>query len=1015
MNNNNDTKELKKIPSKSKSPSVKNKNKKKSNKKVSPQRVIAVFLATIALVGCIGLGAVAAYAMPIINDAPELKTEDFVSPSSSEIVDANGVEYHISGHKLRDNITYDQLSNSLIDAFVAGEDSRFFQHNGFDIPRFTKAALNNLVDSVKSGKLVFGEGGSTFTMQLIKNTLFVDDGSTGGEIIQAQGGKNGISRKITEIYLSQKLEGNNTLNKELILELYLNRIDFGVGNNIVGVENSAQAYFGKSASDLNTVESAFMAGVINAPFANSPYYSIKNANDATQRVLYNMHYHGYISDEEYAVAKNVKIEDLLVAKNIGSASENLPYQSYIDAVYKEVEALTGFSPVYKPMRITTSIDFEVQAAIDKVQAREIANMDISTVKGTDPNSLIQAASAVINNKTGEIVGLFGRYDYNKQLMLNLAAENPVNPGSTLKPVLSYAPAYENLGWASTHVITDEPIDLGGMTMVNYNNTYLGQITTNMAVGDSRNIPAIKAFQEVQAKIGYNNYQKYAADIGLLNSVADANSFNPHFAIGNSPFYVTPVDLAGATSMLFNEGKYIKPHTVTKIEFKDGSAPIIPDYAAKQVISPGAAYLATSNMKYVVDSGLNGFYTNILKKSYPTYAKTGTVQYDKTTANSVGVPVGSQKDRLMIAATSDYTIATWTGFEPTAKKPYFSSSEASFNLAGKLNSYILDVLANEHGRPQAIPVSNDLTQISHITGTFPYQSPLANMNPNLISKGYILKKYATLAQATPQSLKDLASTTASATPNKNKLDIKVDIAAYPDPSKLTVAKDILEMSDSSGKKFTGKRLYDESWLYGAVRYKTEVRVNGQTVKEVMSETENQAFTIDYPKDVSKIEICSYYTFELSNGVKSNVVCQSVDIPEYEQTTSVPQFIGRLFTEIIEWANSNSLPNPILGFNRSSNNNFGTIIDISPSISGNSVQLSELKEKPLNVVLADSNVRSGIRVRDFMDKYSNFISVTNSDINENRNKTITGYIINGANLSDFWLGEHYGGSVTLVYGN
>ena len=110
MNNNNDTKELKKIPSNSKSPSVKNNNKKKSNKKVSPQRVIAVFLATIALVGCIGLGAVAAYAMPIINDAPELKTEDFVSPSSSEIVDANGVEYHISGHKLRDNITYDQLS-----------------------------------------------------------------------------------------------------------------------------------------------------------------------------------------------------------------------------------------------------------------------------------------------------------------------------------------------------------------------------------------------------------------------------------------------------------------------------------------------------------------------------------------------------------------------------------------------------------------------------------------------------------------------------------------------------------------------------------------------------------------------------------------------------------------------------------------------------------------------------------------------------------------------------------------
>lgn len=985
----------------------------KKKRKTSPQRVIAVILATIALVGCIGLGAVTAYAWPYIQNAPEVTTEDFVSPASSEIVDVNGTVYHVSGLKLRENISYDQLSSSLIDAFVAAEDSRFFLHNGFDIPRFTKAALNNLVDSITSGQLVFGEGGSTFTMQLIKNTFFVNDGSDGGQITQAQGGVGGIGRKITEIYLAQKLEGNNTLTKELILELYLNRIDFGVGNNIVGVENSAQAYFGKSASELSTVESAFMAGVINAPYMNTPYRSIENANEATQRVLYNMHYHGYITDEEYDLAKNVRIEDLLITRDFTSTGQGLPYQAYIDEVYREVERITGKDLSTTPMRVTTAIDLKVQEAIDKVQNREIDSLNIATISN-EPTAPIQAASTVINNSTGEIVALFGGYDYVGQKIHNRATMSPINPGSTLKPVISYAPAYEYLGWSSAHIITDEPINLEGRNLVNYDNRFLGQITADMAVGDSRNIPAIKTFRDIQSKIGNAAYGQYLADIGLMSDVDPNASIGFDMAIGNNPLYVTTKNMAGATSMILNEGTYIEPHTVLKIEFKDGSAPIIPDYTPKQVVSPGAAYLAASNMKYVVDSGLNS-YTNVLRKSYPTYAKTGTVQWDEEGANAVKVPIGSQKDRLMIVGTDDYTIATWVGFDKYNNKTYFSSSEAGFNLPGKLNSYLLDALAENHGKPGAIAPTSDLTTIKHITGPFPYQSPLEEMNPALISEGLVLKKHATLNQAVPQSLESLASAKAEVKAEDGKLNIDINLAKYPDESKLTVATDVLEMVDGKGVKFTGKRVYDESWIYGAVRYKTEVKVNGQVVTEQTSETENYSVVLDHPRDVTSIEVCSYYTFDLAPQIKSNAQCVTLEIPKYEESSLIPQFIGRLFTEIIEWTQSNSLPMPNLGFNQSSSRNFGTVLDMEPNISGSSVSLSSLKDTVFNLVLADAKVESGIRVRDFMDRYSRFITVTNSDINSNRNKRIDSFTINGSTVTEFWMGNHYGSSVTLSYEN
>ena len=158
------------------------------------------------------------------------------------------------GAELRENITYADLPQVVIDAFISIEDSRYFVHNGFDLPRFTKAAMTNLITSLKTGDISFDQGGSTFTMQLVKNTYLSAEKS--------------IPRKLKEIYLALQLD--TQISKKRVLELYLNMINFGAGTTR-GIANAAKYYFGKDVNALNLTEAAYLAGVINAPGMISPF------------------------------------------------------------------------------------------------------------------------------------------------------------------------------------------------------------------------------------------------------------------------------------------------------------------------------------------------------------------------------------------------------------------------------------------------------------------------------------------------------------------------------------------------------------------------------------------------------------------------------------------------------------------------------------------------------------------------------------------------------------------------
>ena len=211
------------------------------------------------------------------------------------------IEYAKLGTEVRQKITYDELPQVLIDALIATEDSRFFQHNGFDAPRFVKAAIGQVLGKADAG------GGSTITMQVVKNSFSVEaDGTI------ASSGIKGITRKFQDIYLSIfKLERSCT--KEKIIEYYVN--NHYLGGNIYGVEEASEAYFGKSVSDINLSEAAILAGMFKSPAYYRPTAYPEHAASRRATVLYLMKRHGYITEEEEKILKQIENKPSIIVIN----------------------------------------------------------------------------------------------------------------------------------------------------------------------------------------------------------------------------------------------------------------------------------------------------------------------------------------------------------------------------------------------------------------------------------------------------------------------------------------------------------------------------------------------------------------------------------------------------------------------------------------------------------------------------------------------------------------------------
>ena len=289
--------------------SKKNKTQKKINKK-------KVFIALTICILVALIGGVSVLAYGVYKDTETFDAKKLLSSGASVMYDDQGQVLYTYGSEengTRENITYEDLPQVLVDAVVAAEDSRFFEHNGFDLPRIVKAALSNL----KAGGIT--GGGSTITQQLIKKTYFPDAQKT-------------YSRKLSEIILA--IQADKALSKEEILTLYLNKIYFGRSTSSIGIAAATKYYFNKDVSELPLPEAAMLAGSLNSPYNYDPYYCLDKATARRNTILKLMVTHGYITQQEYEEAKATKIENTLCAS---PTTNNNTLAAYVDIVTAEVK------------------------------------------------------------------------------------------------------------------------------------------------------------------------------------------------------------------------------------------------------------------------------------------------------------------------------------------------------------------------------------------------------------------------------------------------------------------------------------------------------------------------------------------------------------------------------------------------------------------------------------------------------------------------------------------------------
>lgn len=608
---------------------------KKGKKKWWKILLIILFVMCILI-----LIAVCLFFFYIVKNAPEFDPDQLYQKESSILYDNEGNIFQKLGAQNREIIEYEQLPEVLIDAIIATEDSRFFQHNGFDLPRFIKASIGQITGNNAAG------GASTLTMQVVKNT-YTD--------AKADSGIKGILRKFTDIYMSIfKLEKKYT--KEDILEFYVN--SYYMGGGAWGVEQASLTYFGKNAKDLTLPEASLIAGLFQSPNTYNPFNNLEAATKRRSTVLKLMERHGYITAEERKAAEDIEIKDLLVEKN----SEEIKYQGFIDIVVNEVKEKTGNNPYTVPMEIYTTMDRKKQDHINAI---------MNGTKWTWENDKVQAGISVLNTKTGEIVAVGSGRNSNTDVRIDYASGIKKQIGSTAKPLYDYGPAVEYNNWSSYNLLGDEPYNYSnGPEIYNWDAGYHGLLTARVALAGSRNIPALKTFQQVSNK----NIKTFVTNLGLSPEI-ESNTVHEAHSIGGYNGE-SPLTLSAAYAAFANGGYYNEPRSYTKIIYRETGEEVENKLNKTKAMSEETAYILNDMLITTATQAL-GYYSNI--NGYRYAAKTGTTNFTDEIKKEKGLPDYAINDYWVAGMTDEYSIAVWYGYE-TVTKNSFNSFGTNYHTA-----------------------------------------------------------------------------------------------------------------------------------------------------------------------------------------------------------------------------------------------------------------------------------------------------------------------------------------------
>lgn len=609
------------------------------------------------------------------------------------IYDKNGDKIEeLHGNEDRILIAYSDLPKHAINAVVAIEDERFFSHKGVDIKRTAGAIFTYLTNKGKSDF-----GGSTITQQLVKNIT--------------QDKESSVTRKIREWIRALKLE--KVMGKEDIFLAYVNTIYFGEGS--YGIEVASKKYFGKSIKELSIAEAAVMAAAIQSPESTNPYKNEESRNRLLERqkiVLNKMLELGFITQEEYNNALNTKLE-------FKKSEDVAGVQSYfVDAVIEQVIAdimkkedvnyQTAKKMVYtNGYKIYTTMDPNIQNSIDSCyESSNLFNPDAD-------GNMMQSAMVVIDQKTGNVLGIKGGVgEKTSDLSLNRATQSYRQPGSCMKPLGAYGPAFEKGYLTPNSRLEDAPITIGKWSPKNYYDSYYGNVSVKDAIAKSMNTPAVRANQRVDKEFAFS----FAKNAGLKSLLPEDKDASP-LSLGGLTRGVTPLEMASAYATIANGGMYNEPKFYTKVLNKNGEEYIVKNAEAKRTMKESTAYLLTTCLKAVVEPGGTA-YGAVKVGNMAVAGKTGNTNDDY--------------DQWFCGFTPYYTIACWNGYDKnkSINRPYPYYSVRMFNLV--MNRISINQEVKDFVRPASLVEA----EICKASGLLPTEACRKDYRGSQVTKDFV---------------------------------------------------------------------------------------------------------------------------------------------------------------------------------------------------------------------------------------------------------------------------------------
>ena len=621
----------------------------KYKKRKRHKRFFILFNISLILLLCVGFVAFSIYEnqKDNINQAIQLgydkiatiKDDTFHTQYNSVLLDKDGNV--LKQFKGREYIygTYDEINKNLLDATVAIEDERFYDHKGIDLKGIVRAAYYTIVKHNT-------QGGSTITVQLAKN-IFMSEVMT----------QKSIYRKITEWVIAQELEKRYSKNE--ILEFYVNNINYG--NGCYSVETASNYYFQKSTKELSLAECALLAGIPNNPSLYNPLENPENAIKRRNVILNKMLNLGIINEEECNQAKteelNLNKKEIYIDNTVTGYAETFAMHKATQEMmkvkgflfkytFKNNEEKETYNENYSEMYQECYLElihggYQISTAIDKEKQNKLQEIvDNSMKKYTELQSdglyEKQATATVIDNSTGLVIAIVGgrsqeKNDYNR------AVFSARQPGSAIKPLVAYTPAYEK-GYYPDMIMIDEEVEKGPK---NYYEGYKGEVTLRYATEISINTIPYCLVRD----IGTSNCLKYLTNMHFSH-LDNEDYLSPIVAVGGFTNGVTNVEMASGFATLANNGKYIEPTNVTEIKKISNGENVYENKQAKiTVYNSGATYLTTDVLKGVLCSEEGTAHE--VQLTYPYQAgKTGTTN--------------DYKDVWMCGYTPYYSMAVWVG-------------------------------------------------------------------------------------------------------------------------------------------------------------------------------------------------------------------------------------------------------------------------------------------------------------------------------------------------------------------